>query len=199
MQRYRRVHSLTSLWFSSLICFFELSNTLKLNELELGLGHFKENELYPEYAIIGSEISMGVPQSHIFYHYIRRVEKYTFDMYSNTSFFRWNVLEAFINEFLPEMDVYRESKIGYQRKKITYRKRGRCLEFVRCRDLKTQRSTWRRNPYPFTLTLRYIGGQKFFLKHAEAYFRMMRLPFQIHGKINQWWLARRWWLPNNFD
>ncbi len=105
------------------------------------MGHFKENEFYPEYSIIGSEVGLGVPTAKVFYHYVRRVEKYTFSTLSQSSFFCWGVLESFINEFLPEMDVYKESKLGQQNNFLVYRRRGRCLEFVRCRSFKTGRST----------------------------------------------------------
>jgi hypothetical protein len=194
MHRYRRVHSLTILWLSSVSCFSDFLHPVALKDIEVSLGHFKESELYPEYAIIASEIASTVPQSRIFYHYIRRVEKYTFSIFSNSAAARWGVLESFINEFLPEMDVHRESKIGSQDNSIIYRKRGRCLEFVRCSQLKTARSTWRRDPYPFTLSIKYYNQPARYLKQVETYFRMLRLPIQIHGRISHWWLAKRWWV-----
>lgn len=193
MQRYRKVSTLFTIWLSSLTVFTNLTNFIRIKELQLTFGHFKEDEFFPEYPIIATELALQTPLSQIFYHVIRRNEKYTFTTNSNISYFSWHILEAFINEFLPEMDTYKLSRIGYQKGAITYHRRGRCLEFVRCRYLKTGRTTWRRDPYPFTLVLKYSPSDKYFVKNTEAYFRAFRLPIVTRKRINRWWLDKKWW------
>lgn len=193
IQRYKKSHTLSLLWFSSIDLFFLAGQSVKLSELRFEIGHLKEGELFPEHSIISTEVNAAVPQALVHYHLIRRIEKYTFSTYSDVSFFRWNVLECFINEFLPEMDTYKESKLRHYGKKLVYRRRGRCLEFVRLSGFKTARTTYRRDPYPFSMQLSYYPFKGVLLKNVENYFRMFRLPVRVYKKINRWWLAKKYW------
>lgn len=103
------------------------------------------------------------------------------------------MLDCFINEILPEMDTYIESKLRAQGgAAIQYRRRGRCLEFVRAQGLKTARTTWRREPYPMSLTLRHSTALGSGIKNLETYFRMLRFPIRIYRRINRWWLAKKY-------
>lgn len=186
MNRYHKYNHIIQNYQLSKFNIYNKEKILNINELEINAGHFKPNNLCVEHGLLLSNITSLTPQTVLFKHG-KRLKNTVLLKTKTASFYKWQILDNFINLFVPLIGDLKQPFIKrskYESYKYSWRIRN-FFEWEDSNILLSER-VLKKNiflPLFFNITLNNKYNLKKYNYIAEQVLRMFRIPIKLYKKF----------------